>query len=76
MVLTMVVKNTDDGYTAEVPSISGCESWAHKEEDAINNVLELVNFYLKLSKEIGITVERSAKKKNTVIYKLLIARKN
>ncbi|NLT52202.1 MAG: hypothetical protein GXX85_14960 [Ignavibacteria bacterium] len=75
MVLTMIVKHSDDGFTAEVPSVKGCESWAHSKDDAINNVLELVSFYLKLSDKIKIDVEISNKKKDSTIYKLLIARK-
>jgi predicted RNase H-like HicB family nuclease len=70
----MHVKHDDDGFTAEVPSIKGCESWAHNEDDAIKGVLEMVGFYLKLTDEIKITIDKAAKKKNVSIYKLLIAR--
>lgn len=48
MVLEMIVINTDDGYTAEVPSIRGCESWAHEQAQAIDQTLDLVAYYLKL----------------------------
>jgi predicted RNase H-like HicB family nuclease len=27
MILDIIVKKTDDGYIAEIPSLKGCESW-------------------------------------------------
>lgn len=48
MVLTMVVTKTADGFTAEVPSLKGCESWAHDEESVIDKTLDLTAYYLKL----------------------------
>jgi predicted RNase H-like HicB family nuclease len=32
MVIDLIITKTNDGYTAEVPSIKGCESWAHDED--------------------------------------------
>lgn len=74
MVLTMFVTHTDDGFTAEVSSLKGCDSWAHKEEDAINGVLELVRFYLNLNEDVMIRVDKASKKKNVSTYKLLLAK--
>lgn len=48
MVLTMIVTKSDDGFTAEVPSLKGCESWAHDEATVIDKTLDLVAYYLKL----------------------------
>lgn len=71
MILDLVVTKTDDGYTAEVPSLSGCESWAHNEDDAIDKTVELVYFYLNLSKEQKIKIDRARKHSNKIIYKLV-----
>jgi len=71
MILDLVVTKTDDGYTAEVPSLSGCESWAHKEDEAIDKTVELVYFYLNLSEEQKIKIDRARKHSNKIIYKLV-----
>lgn len=70
MVIDLIVTKTNDGFTAEVPSIKGCESWAHDEETVIDKIIELTAFYLKLSvKEIKL--DRARKEKNKIIYKLI-----
>ena len=45
MILDVIVRKTDDGFTAEIPSIKGCESWAHDEETVLNKILEIASFY-------------------------------
>lgn len=47
MILDVIVNKTNDGYTAEIPSIIGCESWAHDEDTVLTKILELASFYLK-----------------------------
>jgi predicted RNase H-like HicB family nuclease len=71
VVLDLVVSNTGDGYTANVPSLNGCESWAHEEEDAIENVIELLRFYLSLPTDTEIKVDKARGSKTKVIYKLV-----
>jgi predicted RNase H-like HicB family nuclease len=36
MILDLIIDKSGDGYSAEIPSIKGCECWAHDEEDAIS----------------------------------------
>ena len=48
MVLDIVIKKTDDGFTAEVPSLKGCECWAHDEDTVMNKIIDLVSYYLKI----------------------------
>jgi len=75
MVLDLIVKNTDDGYTAEVPSINGCECWAHDEETVIDKILELASFYLNVEpKKIKLDKARGTNKKQ--IYKLVFDKRN
>ena len=64
------MNKTDDGYTAEIPSLKGCESWAHDEDTAMNKVLELASFYLKTDVK-KFKVDRARKNKNKIIYKLV-----
>jgi predicted RNase H-like HicB family nuclease len=70
MVLTMIVTKTDDGYTGEVPSLKGCESWAHEEDDAIDKTLDLVAFYLKLPLA-HFAMDKLRKEKNKTFYKIV-----
>ncbi len=39
MILDLIVKKTDDGFTAEIPSLKGCESWAHNEEQVLDKII-------------------------------------
>lgn len=71
MVLDLIISKTDDGYTSEVPSIKGCESWAHNEEDAINKSLELFRFYIQENSEFKIKVDKARKEGNRIIYKII-----
>jgi len=70
MVLDLIVISTDDGYTAEVPTIKGCESWAHNEEDAITKTVELLVYYLNLRDSKNIKIDKARKNKHKSIYKL------
>ncbi len=71
MVIDLVTTKTNDGYNSEVPSIRGCESWAHNEDDAIENALELVRFYLNLDSESEMIVDRAYRRGSSIIYKLV-----
>ena len=70
MILDIVIIKTDDGYTAEIPSLKGCESWAHDEDTVMDKVLELAAFYLKIDKK-KFKVDRTRKIRNKIIYKLV-----
>lgn len=71
MVIDLIVTDTGDGFTADIPSINGCESWAHKEDDAISNAVELLRFYVNLSKEHEIKIDRARKNADKIVYKLV-----
>jgi predicted RNase H-like HicB family nuclease len=71
MVLDLIVHKTDDGYTAEVPGLKGCESWAHTEDNAIDNVLDMAVFYLKLESKKELKIDRARTGKNKIVYKLV-----
>jgi len=70
MILDVVVTETNDGYTAEIPSLSGCESWAHDEDTVLKKILDLAAFYLNVNSEkFKLDKARSTKSKST--YKLV-----
>lgn len=76
MVIDLIVTDTGDGYTADVPSINGCESWAHREDDAIDNAVELLRFYLNLPEDHEIKVDRARKSKDKTVYKLIFEKES
>lgn len=71
MVLDLVVIKTDDGVTAEIPSLKGCECWAHEEEEVIEKSLELLRFYTNLDTETEIKVDKARGNKTKTVYKLV-----
>jgi predicted RNase H-like HicB family nuclease len=71
MVLDIVIKKTDDGYTAEVPSLKGCECWAHDEDTVMNKIIDLVSYYLKINSKEKFKVDKARGSKNKTVYKLV-----
>lgn len=71
MVIDMIVTDTGDGFTAEVPSLKGCESWAHSDDEVITKIVELVRFYTNLSEDAEIIIDRARKNRNKIVYKLI-----
>jgi hypothetical protein len=71
LVLDLIVTDTGDGFTAEIPSISGCECWDHNEEEAIKKNVELMKFYLNLDLETKIKIDKARRNKNRLIYKVI-----
>ena len=70
MILDVIVKKSNDGYTAEIPTIKGCESWAHDEETVLQKIIELASFYLKTKTE-KFKLDKSRVHSNTSVYKLI-----
>ena len=70
MILDVVVVMTNDGYTAEIPSINGCESWAPDEDTVLSKILELAAFYLKTDVK-KFKLDKARKIQNRTIYKLV-----
>jgi predicted RNase H-like HicB family nuclease len=70
MILDVIVKRSDDGFTAEIPSIKGCESWAHDEETVLDKIIELASFYLK-TKTDKFKLDKARVKANISVYKLV-----
>ncbi|MCF8307189.1 MAG: hypothetical protein K9I71_03675 [Ignavibacteriales bacterium] len=70
MVIDLVIKSTGDGYTSNVPSLKGCESWAHTEDEVMSKTLDLVSFFLSVEVD-KIIVDRARRSGNSIIYKLI-----
>ena len=71
MVLDLIITKTDDGYTADVPSVKGCESWAHTEDEVIEKTLELFRFYMQRGPELKIKLDLARKERNVFVYKII-----
>jgi len=70
MILDVIVTKSDDGYTAEIPSLKGCESWAHDEETVLDKIIELASFYLN-TKSNNFKLDKARVKSNISVYKLV-----
>jgi hypothetical protein len=71
VVLDLNVSIDEDGFTSVIPSIKGCESWASNEEQAIENAIELLRFYLDLPDETEIIVDKARRSRKNITYKLI-----
>jgi hypothetical protein len=70
MILDVVVIKTDDGVTAEVPSLKHCECWAPDEETALDKIMDLAAYYLQADEQ-KLKLDKARKSKNKSIYKLV-----
>ncbi len=70
MILDVIVTKSDDGYTAEIPSLKGCESWAHDEDTVLNKIIELASYYLQTNSN-KFKLDKARKHSNTTVYKLI-----
>jgi predicted RNase H-like HicB family nuclease len=70
MILDVIVTKSDDGYTAEIPSLKGCESWAHDEDTVLNKIIEFASFYLQ-TKTDKFKLDKARVKANISVYKLV-----
>ena len=70
MILDILITKSDDGCTAEIPSLRGCECWAHDEDTVIDKILELAAFYLKTDIK-RFKIDKARTNNNKTIYKLV-----
>ena len=70
MILDIILNKTDDGCTAEIPSINGCECWAHNEDSAMDKILELAAYYLKTDIK-KFKIDKARGTRNKIVYKLV-----
>lgn len=70
MILDLVVNKSDDGCTAEIPSLKGCECWAHDEDTVMNKILDLAAYYLKTDVK-KFKVDKARGSRTKIIYKLV-----
>jgi predicted RNase H-like HicB family nuclease len=71
MVIDLIVRQSDDGYTAEAPSLRGCETWAPTEEAAIDKAVELARFYLGLAENDEMKTDKARGDRAVKVYKLI-----
>lgn len=71
MVYDLIVTKSDDGVTAVIPNIKGIDCWAHNEDDAMNEAIQLLCYYLKFEDSKHIKIDVSRKENGKTIYKLI-----
>ena len=70
MILDIIINKTDDGCTAEIPSLKGCECWDHNEADVMDKILELAAYYLKTDVK-KFKLDKARGTRNKIVYKLV-----
>ncbi len=71
MVLDLIVTNTDDGFTAAIPSINGIDCWAHKHDDALDEAVNMLCYYLAFEDKKKIKIDLSKRENNRTVYKVI-----
>lgn len=72
MILDVIVEKSDDGYTAEIPSLKGCETWASNEDEVLAKISELARYYLKLPASRKLTLDKARGTFKRSVYKLIL----
>lgn len=72
MILDLIVSKSVDGYSAEVPSLGGCESWAHDEDTVLEKITEMVAFYLGIKNNKKIKFDLARREDGLTIYKIIV----
>jgi len=70
LVLDLIVTKTDDGFSTDIPSIKGCDSWAHGEEEAISKTIELLQYYMQRP-NLKVKIDLARRESPNIIYKLI-----
>lgn len=70
MILDVIVNKSDDGFTAEIPSLKGCDTWAHDLDTVLVNIVDLAAYYLKTDAS-KFKVDKARETKTRIIYKLV-----
>ena len=70
MVIDLLVTKSLDGFSAEIPSIKGCETWAADEEIALQKILDLASFYLKIPVK-KFSIDKARIEDSIITYKLI-----
>lgn len=71
MILDVIIEKTNDGFNADVPSLLDCDTWAHTEEKAIENIIERVSYFLMIEPK-SFKLDKARTENNKTIYKLVI----
>jgi hypothetical protein len=72
MILDIIVNKSDDGFTAEIPSLNGCETWNANEDSVITEIVLLAKYYLNISAESKHKIDKASVKSSRSNYKLII----
>jgi len=70
MILDVIVHKSDDGVTAEIPSLKGCESWAHDLDTVLKNITDLAAYYLNTDAS-EFKLDKARESKTKIVYKLV-----
>ncbi|MBA4250127.1 MAG: hypothetical protein C0425_01110 [Chlorobiaceae bacterium] len=72
MILNINSLKTDDGFVCSIPSFTDCEVWAHTEEEALEKIVSLAKYYLKIDESIKVKLDLTRGTFNHKNYKLII----
>lgn len=72
MKFVIEIKKELDGYAARVPEIKDCEVWAEEHEVALNKIINLLAYFLKLQPNFYYRLDIITNRKDFVSYTINI----
>lgn len=74
MILDIIVHKTDDGFTAEMPTLKGLDVWASSEDEVLDKAIEMAKYYCKIDENSKLKVDKARGNFNQKVYKLVFNR--
>lgn len=60
-----IVREDDSRWSAGVPSLPGCATWGHSREEALRNLQDAVEAYIRAVERVGGTLPKEATRQVT-----------
>jgi predicted RNase H-like HicB family nuclease len=60
-----IVREDDGRWSAGVPSLPGCATWGHSREEALRNLQDAVEAYIRAVERVGGTLPKEATRQVT-----------
>lgn len=71
MHLKIHIEKGIDGYNSNIPTIKGCETWAKDPDEALDKVIELLQYYLKKDENFKYKLDQSFNSTDKKIYTIV-----
>lgn len=68
----IVTRKTFEGVDASIPSIRECDTWAKTEDEALENLIERLRYFLSLPEKAKYILDKSRKEGDETFYTIIL----